>query len=85
MKFTRSGTLSKYNDQKNVFEECQLKLHHDYLTFYKFKETVKELSFVPLENSVVEIVNEKKHMFAVKDKFNQIIFKTSSREDMFSW
>ena len=41
MKFIRSGTLNKYNDAKNSFEECQLKLHHDYLTFYKFKETGK--------------------------------------------
>lgn len=38
MKFIRSGTLNKYDDVKNVFEECHLKLHHDYLTFYKFKE-----------------------------------------------
>lgn len=40
---------------------------------------------MPLENSLVEIVNEKKNMFTVKDKFNNIIFKTSSKEDMFSW
>lgn len=84
-KFIRSGTLSKYNDGKNAFEECQLKLHHDYLTFYKFKETEKKVSFMPLENSLVEIVNEKKNMFTVKDKFNNIIFKTSSKEDMYSW
>lgn len=40
---------------------------------------------MPLENSLVEIVNEKKNMFTVKDKFNNIVFKTSSKEDMFSW
>lgn len=39
LKFMRSGTLSRYNDVKNSFEECQLKLHHDYLTFYKFRES----------------------------------------------
>lgn len=39
MRFIRSGVLAKYNDLKNAFEDCQLKLHHDYLTFYKFKET----------------------------------------------
>lgn len=39
MKFIRSGVLNKFNEFKNSFEECQLKLHHDYLTFYKFKET----------------------------------------------
>ena len=45
----------------------------------------KKVSFMPLENSLVEIVNEKKNMFTVKDKFNNIVFKTSSKEDMFSW
>ena len=45
MKFIRSGVLSKHNDNKNTFEECQLKLHHDYLTFYKFKETGMNLLF----------------------------------------
>lgn len=43
MKFIRSGVLAKYNDLKNTFEECQLKLHHDYLTFYKFKETGRDI------------------------------------------
>lgn len=38
LKFIRNGTLQKYSDSKNSFEECQLKLHHDYLTFYKLKE-----------------------------------------------
>ena len=85
LKFIRSGTLNRYNDNKNNFEECQLKLHHDYLTFYKFKETQKKVSFMPLENSLVEVVNEKKCMFSVRDKFSNNIFKTSSKEDMFSW
>lgn len=40
---------------------------------------------MPLENSGVEIVNEKKNTFTVRDKFNSIIFKTSSKEDMYSW
>lgn len=62
-----------------------MKLHHDYLTFYKFKETEKKVSFMPLENSLVEVVNEKKCMFSVRDKFSNNIFKTSSKEDMFSW
>ena len=43
MKFIRSGQAHKYNDIKNSFEECQLKLHHDYLTFYKFKETCTDI------------------------------------------
>jgi hypothetical protein len=38
IKFIRSGTLYKYSDSKKSFEECQLRLHHDYLTFYKLKE-----------------------------------------------
>ena len=40
---------------------------------------------MPLENSVVEVVNEKKNMFSVKDKFNSTVFRTTSKEDMFGW
>jgi hypothetical protein len=45
----------------------------------------RKVSFVPLENSVVEVVNEKKNMFSVKDKFNSTVFRTTSKEDMFGW
>ena len=37
LKYIRSGTLQKFSDSKQVFEECQLKLHHDYLTYYKLR------------------------------------------------
>ena len=37
LKFIRSGTLQKFSDSRQVFEECQLKLHHDYLTYYKLR------------------------------------------------
>lgn len=34
---------------------------------------------MPLENSIVEMTNEKKCMFSVRDKFNSTLFKTSSK------
>lgn len=40
---------------------------------------------MPLENATVEMIDEKKHVFTVKDKFKSIMFKTTSREDMFGW
>ena len=55
------------------------------IKLYLMPYVEKKVSFMPLENSLVEIVNEKKNMFTVRDKFNNIIFKTSSKEDMFSW
>ncbi len=45
----------------------------------------KKVSFMPLENATVEMVNEKKHIFTVKDKFKSINFKTTSKEDMIGW
>ena len=45
----------------------------------------KRVSFMPLENASVEITNEKKHMFTVKDKFKNLLFKTTSKEDMIGW
>lgn len=45
----------------------------------------KKVSFMPLENLVIEVVDEKKNVFTLKDKFKNIIFKTSSKEDMFGW
>ena len=60
LKFIRHGTLQKYEDSKNAFEDCQLKLHHDYLTYYKNKSKgikhlnlEKKVSFLPLENAIV--------------------------------
>jgi hypothetical protein len=40
---------------------------------------------MPLENSTVEIADDKKNIFIVKDKFKSINFKTTSREDMYGW
>lgn len=40
---------------------------------------------MPLENSIVEIMNEKKCIFSVRDKFNCTVFRTNSKEDMYSW
>lgn len=40
---------------------------------------------MPLENASVEITNEKKHMFTVRDKFKNLLFKTTSKEDMIGW
>ena len=37
LKFIRSGTLQKFSDTRQSFEECQLKLHHDYLTYFKLR------------------------------------------------
>lgn len=92
LKFIRSGTLEKYSDTKNCFEECQLKLHHDYLTYYKLRskcnysvKVEKKVSFMPLENASVEMINEKKRIFTVKDKFKSIMFRTTSKEDMIGW
>ena len=68
-----------------MFEECQLKLHHDYLTYYKLRSKEKKVSFMPLENASVEMVNEKKKIFTVKDKFKSIMFRTTSKEDMIGW
>ena len=40
---------------------------------------------MPLENASVEMINEKKHIFTVKDKFKNLMFKTNSKEDMIGW
>ena len=45
----------------------------------------KKVSFMPLENASVEMVNEKKKIFTVKDKFKSIMFRTTSKEDMIGW
>lgn len=40
---------------------------------------------MPLENASVEIVNEKKQIFTVRDKFKTITFRCASKEDMIGW
>lgn len=40
---------------------------------------------MPLENASVDIVDEKKKIFTVKDKFKSIMFRTNSKEDMVGW
>lgn len=52
---------------------------------YFYENLEKKVSFMPLENATVEMIDEKKHVFTVKDKFKSIMFKTTSREDMFGW
>ena len=39
----------------------------------------KKVSFMPLENASVEMIDEKKKIFTVKDKFKSIMFKTTSK------
>lgn len=40
---------------------------------------------MPLENASVEMIDEKKRIFTVKDKFKSIMFRTTSKEDMIGW
>lgn len=44
LKCIRSGTLMIYSEELNHFEECQLKLYQDYLTYMKNK--VKCIFFI---------------------------------------
>lgn len=68
-------------------------MHHDYLTYHKVKakgnsssiKLEKKVSFIPLENSTVETMGDNKYVFIVKDKFKDIVFKTTSKEDMIGW
>lgn len=39
----------------------------------------KKVSFMPLQNSIVETMSENKYVFIVKDKFKSIVFKTTSK------
>jgi hypothetical protein len=45
----------------------------------------KKISFIPLENASVDIVNEKDCTFKIRDKYKGITFKSASKEDMFLW
>jgi len=38
-----------------------------------------------LENSTIETMGDNKYVFIVKDKFKDIVFKTTSKEDMIGW
>lgn len=52
---------------------------------YGFADSEKKVSFLPLENASVEIIQDKKHIFTVRDKFKTITFKSGSKEDMIGW
>lgn len=47
------------------------------VNFFHKKE--KKVSFIPLENSNVETMGDNKYIFIVKDKFKDIVFKTTSK------